>query len=75
MGIEDMIIWTLVNLVVVVTLAVCLKLAAGLFVVFADCLPVNFDPVCYSASANPGTSPDDPKWWPHGGKEPPAGAD
>jgi hypothetical protein len=33
----------------------------------SDCIDVNFDPSCYSASSNQGVPVEtaDPVWWPH----------
>jgi len=37
------------------------------FTTMSDCIDVNFDPSCYSASSNQGVPVEtaDPVWWPH----------
>lgn len=66
MGIEDLIIWTCVNLAIVVSLSVFIEVLSWGFITMADCIALDFDPVCYSVHANrPVDDVDEPMWWPH----------
>ena len=66
MGVEDLIIWTALNISIVVAFSVILEIMSWGFISLADCLAMDFDPVCYSVHANkPVEGVDDPMWWPH----------
>ena len=70
MGVEDLILWTLVCVMVAAASVVFLILSWG-FGTVGDCLAADFDPVCYSVSPNQPITTDDPMWFPHGDEKPP----
>ena len=65
-GVEDLIIWTALNLLIVVSLSIIIELVSWGFITLADCIALDFEPVCYSVHENrPVEGVDDPMWWPH----------
>ena len=70
MGIEDLIIWTMLNITIVVAFSVFLEIMSWGFISLADCIALDFDPSCYSVHENkPVEGVDDPMWWPHQDRE------
>ena len=65
MGIEDAILWTLLNLTIVVALSVIIEVVSWGLISMSDCIAVNFDPACFSVHSNQPIDRDDPMWWPH----------
>ena len=64
MLIEDLVLWTIVNVSVVTVLAFMGLMMSWGFTSMADCFEVNFDPVCYSVSKNKQVDVDEPMWFP-----------
>ena len=53
-----------------VALSVFLEIMSCGFITLADCIALDFDPVCYSVHENqPVEGVDDPMWWPHQDRE------
>ena len=64
MGIEDMVLWTLVVLLAA-GIMLFAKIMSWGFISMADCIMMDFDPACYSVHENkPVSGVDDPMWWP-----------
>ena len=73
MAVEDAILYSMMIIILAIIFVLLQTISWG-FTTMADCLDMNFDPICYSQHENSPTVRDtslEPMWWPHQNEEEP----